>query len=141
MTNNVWWFDQGFNYLSVIYRYIKLHVCFYNDKGILVSHSMETAKNYLRSVILVLFKSIYEFVTGPINHQLGLRASAQALKIALKYLTFQPPDLLLGCLSFSTLSQHLVLFIIELICYRSQFSVLYLLKCWFKLARFTLMCK
>lgn len=41
------WIAFALDILAFIDIYIRLHVCYYNDQGILVSHPLSTAKHYL----------------------------------------------------------------------------------------------
>eukprot|EP00794_Sanderia_malayensis_P016547 gene16547-18222_t len=61
-----------FDVFFLIDIYVKLHVCFYNDEGILVSHSMKTAENYLRTNFLFDFLAVIPFNRVVRDHSSGI---------------------------------------------------------------------
>lgn len=49
------------DFVGIVDIYIRLHVCYFDAKGLLIIHPLKTARNYLRSAFLVDFIAILPF--------------------------------------------------------------------------------
>lgn len=56
-----WWVLLFFDLTAVVDIYIKLHYCYYNDKGLLVTHPLKTASYYIKHSLLVDVIAVFPF--------------------------------------------------------------------------------
>nr|XP_022913398.1 uncharacterized protein LOC111424186 [Onthophagus taurus] len=86
------WILNVLDVLALIDIYIRLHVCFYDKNGLLITHPLQTARNYAKSGLLVDIFSIIPFrymftvkrdwglMLVNINHFLQLHIYLQQMK-------------------------------------------------------------
>uniref|UniRef100_A0A7M5XLN7 Cyclic nucleotide-binding domain-containing protein n=1 Tax=Clytia hemisphaerica TaxID=252671 RepID=A0A7M5XLN7_9CNID len=73
--------NYSFDFFFIVDIYIKMHVCFYNSDGVLVTHPTTTAKNYFRRSFILDFIAVLPIDAFLLNSSNGVYALGKLNRI------------------------------------------------------------